>query len=92
MTKHLVEKKSDGKLESWNYGQVREDREDDMIIRLEPGKDFVLIEDTGSDEKARTEAEAYWDGTHERPERIDAWVKRAKDRKQELSPPSTSSM
>jgi hypothetical protein len=38
------------------------------------GRDFVKIIDEGTPEGARRQAEAYFNGTHEEPGVIEAWV------------------
>ena len=59
-------------VQEWNY---RVERQDDWLEEGKvPGRDFVKITDEGTPEGARSQAEAYFNGTHEEPGVIDAWV------------------
>lgn len=86
LAKYLVEKLLRGELRVLNYAR---DREDGEIVLFEPGRDLICVQDAGSEETAKAQAEAYWNGTHQSPEQINAWVEWARRRKAELPPPST---
>lgn len=85
MAKYLVEKKDEG-LISWNHDDEHpQDREEDMLKRpgMIPGETFLLVEDHNG-EGAKKQAEAWFDGTHREPGKIDAWVEDAKRRQKEM--------
>lgn len=63
---------------------IAENKVDSAIAAYEPGEDLVLIEDATDWQDAERQAEAYWNGTHQEPERINAWFEWALDRKKEL--------
>ncbi|MDP9456697.1 MAG: hypothetical protein M3Q49_03025 [Actinomycetota bacterium] len=63
--------------QTWNWG---EDREADMLSRLNPGTDFVRI-DTASEEEAEEAATRYWKADLTDSTSIDDWVEESAARK-----------
>lgn len=81
----LVEKKynpiysSEWEVIAWVYGE-NGDREASMIALMSPGENLIRVE-APNDEDARKQGRAYWNGNHQEPEEIDAWVRWAKGEK-----------
>lgn len=71
----LVERNAgDRELVVHNYGQFREE---EMLMRptnLVPGKDFVVIADETTPQRALSQGRAYFAGQHQSPHRIQCWV------------------
>ena len=44
-----------------------------------PGQDFVKVTEEGTPERAERQATAYWNGTHEAPDKIESWVEYTKN-------------
>ena len=77
MSDYIVEKKYRPGRPGWHLGVLnyRPGHEEDFLVdRKVPGEHFVRISDEGSEEGAKRQAEAYFNGTHRAPQAIDAWV------------------